>query len=237
MLGFAVEVSYVLRLSVAWIAIAVCWNLLHPSRENWVRRGLVLPAWVAAFLTATLLWNQATIGPLQQYLYYSDLLKHAWPIWRPTLVLLGICFLSVGLTSVRRQPWPWIVSLFGALFATGVAYLELCGLMLLFKKFSALESVWVAYLFGPVLVLIAVTTAVHFQIGITGNLAQDGKREWWTRFGSWLGILGVAFHAASLASVLGPPLVFWIAGLGLDDEVGHGCNLDRHCCSRSDGGQ
>ena len=63
---------------------------------------------------------------------------------------------------------------------------------------------WMAYVFGPPLVLFAMTLPIIAIIGLIGPDSEDWRREWWTRFGSWIGIWGVGFMLLSLTSVYGP---------------------------------
>ena len=61
--------------------------------------------------------------------------------------------------------------------------------------------------FGPSMVLFAMTVPIIVVIGLIGNQSQDWRREWWTRFGSWIGLSGVGFLAISVTSVFAP----WLA--------------------------
>jgi hypothetical protein len=69
---------------------------------------------------------------------------------------------------------------------------------------------WYAYVFGPSLVLAANTITVVLFIGFCGRNSREWTREWWTRFGTWLGIYGVVYLAVATAAVLGP---LWILSL------------------------
>src|SRR4029453_7658772 len=64
-----------------------------------------------------------------------------------------------------------------------------------------------AYVFGPPLVLSAMTLPIVAIIGLIGTDSEDWRREWWTRFGSWIGIWGVGFMPLSVTSVYGPLIV------------------------------
>src|SRR5262249_37768037 len=112
-------------------------------------------------------------------------------------------------TALRRI----VGSLGVALLSMGVVYVALCAIVYIFGVWGSWGKPhfgWFAYVFGPSLVLIAITLAVVIFIGLIGRTSADWRREWWTRYGSWLAIYGVGFMAASLAAVFGPT---WIEKL------------------------
>ena len=49
------------------------------------------------------------------------------------------------------------------------------------------------------------------MIGLIGHGSEDWRREWWTRYGSWLGIYGICFLALAVVTIFGPYLVLNIA--------------------------
>jgi hypothetical protein len=114
--------------------------------------------------------------------------------------MFAIAWCSSSIAKVGRA----VASLFVSAVGVGVMYLAFCGILRLFGEFRDGEGIWYAYVFGPALSLFAVSGSVIIFIGLMGRTAPDWTREWWTRFGSWMGILGMVFMALSLSSIFGP---------------------------------
>ena len=53
------------------------------------------------------------------------------------------------------------------------------------------------------------------MIGILGLDSKDWRREWWTRFGSWLAIYAAAFLALGIATIFGP----WVLLRGIPNGL------------------
>jgi hypothetical protein len=73
---------------------------------------------------------------------------------------------------------------------------------------------WCAFVFGPALCLMAVTLAVVVFIGLIGRSSDDWRREWWTRFGAYLSILGAGTLALAVSSVFGYAVLTWLFDTG-----------------------
>ena len=142
----------------------------------------------------------------------------------------------VVLSAISIDAKPQWRALFGFLTAAAsivVVYLGFCGVRYLFGHWNSDRTEWVAYVFGPPMVLFAMTVPIIVVIGLIGNQSQDWRREWWTRLGSWTGILGVGFLAISVTSVFAPWLAInAFAGWGTLALV-HRPRLDCHGRRRS----
>jgi hypothetical protein len=173
-----------------------------------------LLAWIGSLLTAALLWSGTTA---QQT--YSEILKCAYQRW-PVPLSAGLfgCLVVLAFSSlwheekIESMAKKIFAVLAVALLTMCVAYLALCGVVYVFDWWASdkISFGWYAYVFGPTLVLLAITLSIVVLIGLIGTASADWRREWWTRFGSWLAIYGAALLALTLAAVFGP---LWVHGL------------------------
>jgi hypothetical protein len=199
-------------------------------RTKWVEFLAVLPAWIAAFLLASLLWADATerspLGKSKAFEnthFYSQILTKGISLF-PWQILFGTVFVALTIIafftlsrfrqakgiSVTRQPkkpvWRLWHSAWIGLLCVLVFYLEICAILWLFIKWSADQSRydWYAFVLGPPLVLAACTISVIVFIGLTGRNSNESIREWWTRFGTWLGVYGFGYLLLTGFAVFGP---------------------------------
>ena len=189
------------------------WSLTHPSRKEgafpafWVKGLAVVPSWIGAFLIAALLWGEtpasATTHPAGNPFEYSYILLNAWGNWKVLLATACIALAAIAAATMARSRWHalWIGPM-----STAPLYLLLCAVLYLFRAWSldCERSDWYAFVFGPALVLAAFTLCIVLFIGFCGRNSREWIREWWTRFGSWLGIYGVLVLAAGVSAVFGP---------------------------------
>jgi hypothetical protein len=108
-----------------------------------------------------------------------------------------------------------VAAFFMSAACTAVLYLELCGVSYLFLKLQRHNADFgpaTAFVFGPSLVVLSFTVSVVMWIGLSGRIATDPQREWWTRFGAWLTMFGVASLALEALAVFGPWLVAIVFG-------------------------
>ena len=209
------------------------------AKAKWIQLIAVLPAWIAAFCTAGLLWDDArniAATTNLETLTYSRIFLSAYARWYGLLACVAIGLFIIAFATISRSSWrdlwkallhPKTCSLLDrAVESTGSAanavwitvlsvlalYLQLCAVVWLFLKWSddPVSFAWVAFVAGPPLVLAANTLSVVLFIGFCGRGSQEWIREWWTRFGTWLGIYGVGYLAITLTAVFGP---LWILSL------------------------
>ncbi|HLG58906.1 MAG TPA: patatin-like phospholipase family protein [Vicinamibacterales bacterium] len=203
----------VLAPSLVLLTYSIFKNLrwqLRSSTERKVHALAVLPAWAGSFLTAAMLWASRS-GARSEY---SQVLGTAWEIWFwPLALLFGSFWILSWVSMDSPKGWRVLSGALPAAASIGVVYLGLCGVYWLFGQWSADPEryVWFAYAAGPPMVLFAMTLAVVMIIGLIGHDSPDWRREWWTRFGAWLGIYGVGFLGLSITSVFGPYFTLWLA--------------------------
>jgi hypothetical protein len=197
----------------------------------WVRRLGVLPAWIASFLLASLLWANATgrsdvSHAFSKYEYFA-ILRNAWYSWKSPLGVMWAALVAIAIftlrTRVRKALWIWHALWISSLCILAL-YLELCGIMRLFVVWSAAAQNYLpvphtqfdgyAFVVGPPLVLVANTISVVLFIGFCGRNSNESVREWWTRFGAWLGIYGLGYLAIVTAAVFAPAWTLFLLGAG-----------------------
>jgi len=199
------------------IAVFVCWQLSSVGSAKGQKGPKIVAffAWVASFVTAALLWRLASdLTPERGLMDFSAFLPL---FWRTMPGYMGVCFYAsyAAMSAISLWPEPgkgWTVTrVAGALLTPlpcmGVAYISLCGVLWFFNRLAAEgipQGSWMSYVLGPPLTLMAFTLAVVMFIGVIGKSTADWRREWWTRYGSWLGIFGAIFLASGLAAVFGP---------------------------------
>ena len=192
-----------------------------PQRLNytqaWAQRLVVLPLLATGFLVAAILWGQAEHDDVINVIdSYGMLLKTEWQHWPFPLY---IALVSLWMFWVCSVPWQskerdlrWQLSrllgvVFGPLPAAGILYLLLCALLYLMHGWAvtnAVRGTWLAFVWGPSLVLFFFSVAIVLLIGMTGRLSSEGVREWWSRLGAWLTIYGIAWMVVAISTVYGP---------------------------------
>jgi hypothetical protein len=212
-----------MRFALTAILVFLAWRIwlnLRTLRERKVKptehRTLVLLAWAGAFVAAALLWSTSVRLPHDTPASYRQILLAEWTYWH---WYLGVCLFgglyALALISLRAEDhrggglggaarilWSFVV----VVLSGGVLYLAICGVRYLFDEWAAKDSGqlgWYAYVFGPELVLLSMALAVVIFIGLVAGASANWRREWWTRYGSWIAIYGAGFMALALAAVFG----------------------------------
>ena len=199
------------------IVVPVCWQLFSFGSATGEKTPKVLSffAWVSAFASAALLWQVA--GDLTRTRGLVDFSAFFLLFWRAMPLYMGVsiyaCFVAISTVSLWPDPEKqWTMQrvagvLFTPLPCLVVEYVSLCGILWFFNRLADQgnpQGSWMSYVLGPPLTLMAFTLSVVMFIGVIGKSTADWRREWWTRYGTWLTILAVIFFASSLAAVFGP---------------------------------
>jgi len=206
--------NLILAPMVILLTIAVCRSVLseaRPVKEGYVLALAVAPAWLGSFVTAAMLWAAHPHGTANSPLLYSDVLAASWREWTGPLAVMFVSLSLVSACSIdtrRSRIVAFIWGLVTAAVAMTVVYLGFCAVRWMFGIWGDEDKhAWMAYVFGPPLVLFAMALPIVAIIGLIGTDSEDWRREWWTRFGSWVGISGVGFMLLSVTSVFGPLIV------------------------------
>lgn len=172
-------------------------------KDHWVLYLIVLPAWGGSFFASALLWLTRPLSSPP----YSEILILGLREWlMPLLLFIASVWALAWRSSTGRLVVRALLVTLATACSAAVTYLAVCGMFWLYGQWSreAAHFVWYAYSIGPSLMLLSVTSGVVTMIGVLGHSSPDWRREWWTRLGSWLGIYGVIFLAATLGTILGP---------------------------------
>ena len=74
------------------------------------------------------------------------------------------------------------------------------------------RGVWIAVAFGPLVVLFVLSAVIVLYLGLEGQRFPDERREWWSRLGALIGLMGAAWALVASISFFAPR---WVAQLGL----------------------
>jgi hypothetical protein len=177
-----------------------------------VQLWVVVPMMAVGFLVAAIMWGQSQTGHLAQLANFGDFFKGAWRYWPFPLTVVFTSLMLFSFCSMRSlRGWQNIALAVLAPFpALLVLHALLCAIMALFHGWSmplgGPEGRLMAYVWGPAMVLYSFTLTVLVLIGMLGRQSTEGVREWWSRFGAWLGIYGTAWMVINVAAAYAPKL-------------------------------
>lgn len=190
-----------------------------PYGQRAVQMLVVIPFWSVSFLIAVSLWTEAHQHPFLDIATYSGIFLPAWNVWKSHLLIEFAC-LSI-LASLSFSGSLFRKLFFGPMIGLGslvVLFASMCGIMRLFHSWTgtlqsddagiALGAMYgfAAYVWGPVLVMAALSLTIISFLGFLGRQSGEQSREWWTRMGSWLSMYGTACLIFSLCTIYGPLL-------------------------------
>ncbi len=174
--------------------------------QAWTQLSVVLPMMVASALIAAILWWEAG-NAFKDDETYGKLLVDAWSKWPFPLTVAFACLLLLAISSVQklRSGWGVTAVAVGSMASCAALYGLLCAVVLIFQSWrGGPEGDWRAYVWGPPMVLYAISLSIVVLIGMLGRQSTEGSREWWSRLGAWLGIYGLAWMLVEVATVYGP---------------------------------
>ena len=192
-------------------------NLQGRRKDHW---WFIWLACFASILTGSLVWSIAK-GRTGEDAYFSNILLSAFssiPLPAKVEYLIGF-FLAYGLAAIvsMKEEIGSAKRFFGSLLVSvvcmGTAYLCLCGVVWFFAKLAGHDlkmATWTAYVLGPPMALGALSIGIVMFIGLVGEASPDWRREWWTRYGSYLAMFCSVWLAATGATVFGPYVWMWI---------------------------
>jgi hypothetical protein len=195
--------------------------------QGWVQTGVVLPMMVAGCLVAAILWGQtvglSASGELSRLDTFGGFLTNAWRYWPFPLSIAFVSFWLLSFFSRRKNSMGLIAALLAPVTAVLLLYVLLCTIMLLMHEWNQDPNagIWLAFVWGPALVMYAFSLAIVMLIGIMGRQSIEGIREWWSRLGAWLGIYGFSWMMIAVVAVYGPK---WSAML-LDSDTWKGISI------------
>ena len=182
----------------------------------------ICTTWIASFLTAGLLWRQALGFPLPDAASFSWIFQHAgsqWPWYLSGALAAGLGFIAFfsfqkTISLIRRFVFASLIAFGGTL----LSYLTFCGLLRFYVQLSSAggesdSGSWYAYVFGPGLTIAAIALSVFVFVGLIGRNAEDQTREWWTRYGALVAMIGAGTLVLGLAAIFAPLWVYGFANL------------------------
>jgi len=69
------------------------------------------------------------------------------------------------------------------------------------------RGTWLLVAFGPVAVILVISTVIVLYLGFEGLAAADERREWWSRLGAWLSIVATGWAVVTLITYFSPYLI------------------------------
>jgi hypothetical protein len=184
-------------------------------------------AWLGSFITAGLLWQQVLSSP-SRFTSFLPILESSFNSWSPivkgtfAVAILLLVYVS-SLKAIAQH------KVFGAILAVilvpAASYLTLCAELRIFGALldwacrsgncaQMLDEVkWLAYAIGPTMTMLAIALSIVVFIGLLGRDAPDWTREWWTRYGAWIAMIGAGSLLLTAAAVLAPWAILRIAHL------------------------
>ncbi len=177
--------------------------------QNWAQVAVVLPMMVTGYLVAAVLWGQTTSAehPLARLDTFGSFFTEAWRFWP---LPLAVAFASVWVLSVssrrRNDRRALLVALLAPVPTVLTLHALLSVIMVVLHGWAAQKEAgpWLAFVWGPSLVLYAFGLSVIVLVGMMGRQLNEAVREWWSRLGSWLGIYGFAWMLIAVVAVYGP---------------------------------
>lgn len=178
--------------------------------QAWVQAVVVIPMLLVGFLVAAILWGESQKGPgvLSQLDTFGGFFRAAWHYWPFPLTVVFVSLWVLSFCSIRN--WSEREGLIAAVAAPFpamlVLHILLSAIMLLFHSWAAKDpgGNWYAYVWGPPLVLYSFALTIVVLIGILGRQSSEDVREWWSRFGAWLGIYGAGWMLLNVVAAYGP---------------------------------
>ena len=231
---------------VLWAAGLAGWNLGTfdrrpvPTNASSSARGdsaliiaftLVLPLFIGAFFVTAALWVAPGLADPGRGVLTNQVFLVSFFVSSASLVTAAIIanfsaaagdvnasFHTVAervvialRSSVRTAATGGIASLVGALLLV-----VFCRTIVPIALEDTQRGAWIAVAFGPLVVLMLMSTVIVVYLGLEGSAFQDERREWWSRVGAWISLIGGGWALISCISFFAP---LWIAQLGLYAQI------------------
>ena len=184
-------------------------------------------AWLGGLITAGLLWGQVRQAP-DAFTSFSVILASSIRNW--SSIVIGMFLIAIILMAFFSVKKPLTLGRLGAVVSAVilvpfVSYLALCGQMRIFGALLASTGLidclthesarleWLVFALGPSMSMLAIALSLVVFIGLLGRTAPDWTREWWTRYGAWIAMMGAVSLLAAGAAVFAPWAILRIAHL------------------------
>jgi len=178
---------------------------------------IVTPMILASFFAVRALW------------VYWDRTSSSTPVWWWTAAILlgGIAITALasqtfvnrkGLQAARAAGWRVFArALVRAAISTACGVIPaMIGATIVTELWAHVFPVlsadthrgtWLLVAFGPVAVIVVISTVIVLYLGFEGLGAADERREWWSRLGAWLSIVGSGWALITIITYFCPYLI------------------------------
>ena len=211
--GFWLQPAGVKLLNKLWIGERPPQQINYS--QPWVQVLVVIPMMLTGFLIAAILWGQSNTGALAQIGTFGDFFRAAWKQWPFPLSVVFLSLYMFSLCSIRDwRDWKCLLAgLVAPLPAMVVLHALLAAIMSVLHGWVAdgQQGDWLAYVWGPAMVLFAFSITIVILIGMLGRQSPEGVREWWSRFGAWLAIYGFVWMLVNVVTTFGPLFSAYLA--------------------------
>ncbi len=213
--GFCLQPVMVRLLNRVWWAKGPAPQRINYS-QPWVQGLVVIPMMIVGFLVGAILWQVSldANGELGKIGTFGEFFARAWNLWPFPLAVVFFSLWLFSICSIRdfEDPKCWAIALIAPFPSMVTLHALLCGIMVALHSWAAMgeQGPWLAYTWAPPMVLCAFSLTAVILIGMMGRQSLEGVREWWSRFGAWLGIYGFAWLVIGLSVTYGPLLSFYL---------------------------
>ena len=192
---------------------------------------LVLPLFIGSFFVTAALWVAPGLADPRQAWWSNRVFLVSLVESTVALVIAAIIAyfsatagdVAASYETLSRRLKMALRSSVRTALTGGIASFVGAGLLLLFCRTIvpiALEDTqrgaWIAVAFGPLAILLLMSTVIVIYLGLEGAAFQDERREWWSRVGAWISLIGGGWALISCISFFAP---LWIARLGLYAQI------------------
>ena len=188
---------------------------------------LVLPLFVGAFFVTAALWVAPGLADPRLAWWSNQVFLVSFVVSTVALVITAIIAnFSAAAGDVAASYHTLFERLTIALRSSlrtaltgGIASFAGASLLMLFCRTivpltleDTQRGAWMAVAFGPLAILMLMSAVIVIYLGLEGAAFQDERREWWSRVGAWISLIGGGWALISCISFFAP---LWIARLGL----------------------
>ncbi len=192
---------------------------------------LVLPLFVGAFFVTAAIWVRPGLADPRIAWWRNAVFRWSFVVSLGSLLLAAFIAnyraaagdVYASYHSARERLWQALRTSLWTFVTGGVASLVGAVLLLIFCRTIvpiALEDTqrgaWIAVAFGPLVMLLLMAAVIVIYLGLEGAAFQDERREWWSRVGAWISLIGGGWALISCISFFAP---LWIARLGVSAQV------------------
>ena len=188
---------------------------------------LVLPLFIGAFFVTAALWVAPGLADPRRAWWSNQVFLLSFFVSTAALILTAIISnfsaaagdvaasyhtLSERLTIALRSSLRTALTGGIASFAGAALLMLFCRTIVPLALEDTQRGAWLAVALGPLAILMLMSTVIVIYLGLEGTAFQDERREWWSRVGAWISLIGGGWALISCISFFAP---LWIAQLGL----------------------